>query len=163
MKKILLTQNQFALVDDEEYQRLSEYKWCYQKPGYATRRDGRKALLMHRAILNTPKDKFTDHRDGNGLNNQKHNLRICTPKQNARNRIKSENKTSKFKGVSKVIRNAKYQYWEARVWHKDQQIHIGFFKSEHHAALAYDLWANDMYGEFAKTNFPVVKGGDLYS
>lgn len=122
--------------------------------GYALRRpwvNGKsvKAVLMHRLIGNTPDYLQCDHKDGNGINNQKNNLRNCTSTENKRNQKKHKG-TSIYKGVS--VRQGK-NYWKARIGSK----HIGYFKKERHAAIAYDIWAKEIYGEFAQFNFPKRK------
>ncbi len=107
MKQILLANNKgIALVDDEDHELLSKSTWfvlkgrtCY----YATRHVGKKphrtTQLMHRLIMNAQKGQRIDHRDNDGLNNQKSNLRSCTNSQNAMNQKKTRG-TSKYKGVS---------------------------------------------------------------
>ena len=102
MKTIQLTQGQFALVDDEDYDFLMQWKWQAHKDKstyYATRveygKNIKKGIKMHRVIMNTPRNMETDHKDRNGLNNQKYNLRICTRGQNQTNKRnwgKSKNK-----------------------------------------------------------------------
>ena len=91
-RTIPLTQGKAAIVDDEEFGRLNRHKWCYRSTpytGYAVReiwRDGKaKQLGMHRAIMRPPVDMEVDHRNGDGLDNRKLNLRICAHKQNIRN------------------------------------------------------------------------------
>ena len=84
MKEIILTQGQVALVDDEDFEYLNQWKWCAiksRKTYYTTRTiyiPCKMTVIMHRIIMNTPLDMTVDHIDHNGLNNQKYNLRICT-------------------------------------------------------------------------------------
>lgn len=108
MKKIPLTKGQVALVDDEDYEMVSRYKWYTQdinKTLYAqrmivTKGTGKRVtMFMHRLIMNTPQGMDTDHIDRNGLNNQKSNLRICTRTQNLLNRGMLKSNTSGYKGV----------------------------------------------------------------
>ena len=82
MKKIKLTQNKYTLVDDEDFDYLNQFNWCAHKEKYnfyAVRTDNKlkKCIRIHRVIMNCPDSKFIDHKDGNGLNNQKENLRLC--------------------------------------------------------------------------------------
>lgn len=158
MKRIPLTQKKFALVDDEDYEYLNQWKWCYikgkQGSGYALRRpwiNGKegKAILMHRLIMNTPDGMECDHQDGDGINNQKYNLRNCSSTENKRNQKKRPGTSSIYKGVYRCKQTG---MWQCNVG----KFRIGRFRSEQHAAMAYDLWAIDIYGEFASTNFPII-------
>ena len=101
MKKIKLTQNKYAIVDDD-YEWLNQFKWHFSK-GYAARsvggRKNKKYVWMHRLINNTPKDLFTDHINRNKLDNRKCNLRSVNKSQNGLNREKPKNNTSGYKGV----------------------------------------------------------------
>ena len=100
--KIELTQNKFALVDDEDYRWLNEFKWYRvksKKTDYAYTKiiqsnGKRKSMLMHRLILNTPTGMQTDHKNHNGLDNRKSNIRICTSSENHQNMI--PNRKSKY-------------------------------------------------------------------
>lgn len=164
MKQIKLTQNQYALVDDEDFEELNKYKWQADKTKrgtyYATRRPyiNKKYVTtrMHNQIMNA---KEIDHRDGDGLNNQKYNLRKCTRLQNTWNAKPRKNSSSQYKGVSKVIskyKNKQYIYWEASIKYKDQRWRKNF-KNEIEAAEAYDTKAKEFFGEFARLNFPEDK------
>lgn len=158
MKKIYLSQNRFALVDDLDYGQLSQFKWCVCKgcnTFYAMRSANicgkRTTIQMHREILGlSHKDgKHTDHIDGNGLNNSRSNLRICTNQQNSFNRKSSRGSSSVFKGVNWYKRNRK---WMAYIRHKNRRIHIGYFINEIDAANAYNRAAQKHFGEYAKLN-----------
>ena len=155
MKKIELTQGRFALVDDEDYPRLIQYKWYYNN-GYAKTWYKGKRIRMHRLITNASRRVQVDHRDHNGLNNQKSNLRLCSQKQNNRNVRQGKNNTSGYRGVTVEPSTGHYR---PNIYKDGKAISFGHFKDIHHAALARDLWAVDMYGEFASTNFPVVAFG----
>jgi len=149
MKEIQLTRGMVALVDDEDYEYLNKWHWYVYK-GYSTfyalSKIKHKDLKMHRIIMNCPKDMQVDHKDGNGLNNQKGNLRICTNAQNQANR-KSYGK-SKYLGVS-YNRNT---YIQAYIGHNKRNIYLGVFKTEEEAAIAYNEAAIKLHGEFAKLN-----------
>jgi len=155
MKKIQLTQGRVALVDDEDYEWLSQWKWFYDN-GYALRNNWKPThtiIYMHREIMNTPKSKRTDHKDTNGLNNQKSNLRICTQSENLMYRGKQKNNTSGYKGVT--FDNAK-QKWMAQIKVNRKKIYLGRYKKAIDAAHAYDDAAQKYHGEFARLNFPGV-------
>lgn len=158
MKQILLTQRKFAIVDDADFDWLNRFKWYAHKGAgtyYAVRHSAQIAgkrfhVDMHRVILGLNRgDKCQcDHRDHNGLNNQRSNLRICTRQQNNYNQ-KSRQGSSKFKGVR--WRKGEHK-WETRIQHKKRRICLGFFNNEIEAAEAYNVAAQKLFGEFAKLN-----------
>ncbi len=149
--------NTFALVDDKDYEEISKHKWTVDKcrgKFYAKRKtwaDGKqKKLLMHVVIMGKIDNKEIDHRNGNGLNNQRHNLRHCTHAENCRNQDIYSSNTSGYKGVSWDSRTNK---WKAYVKYSRKQIHLGYFTCLIKAAKAYDSAAKKHYGEYAKFNF----------
>jgi len=158
VKHIKLTQGKFAIVDDEDFWWVNKDKWYVRRVSnnwYAARNDylnGKpKMIHMHRFIMNCPDDKEIDHGNHDGLDNQKHNLRICTASQNSANRqIQKGNKSSKFKGVSWHEQNIN---WRAYIKVNGKHIHLGYFDIEEAAAKAYDRAAIKYFGEFAKLNF----------
>jgi len=104
---------------------------------------------MHRAILNAPPRMDVDHINGNGLNNTRENLRLCTRSQNMMNqRLKGG--TSRFRGVSWLKGGAK---WHAQVRANGKRLHLGLFTDETEAAMAYDAAARELFGDFARLNF----------
>jgi hypothetical protein len=156
MKEIPLTQGKVALVDDEDFEELNKYKWRARKGKntfYAkrsTKRPNQKTIEMHRQILGFPAGFQTDHRDGNGLNNQRSNLRICTISQNQHNTGKQKRNTSGYKGVC-FHKNAKR--FIALIMVNRKSTHLGYFNTAIEAALAYDAAAIKLHGEFAQLNF----------
>ncbi len=166
MNKIRLSENgkykelnQFALVDSEDYEHLIKYKWHIVKPKtrevcYAATRtlvNGKvRILLMHRLIMqqNDPKI-LIDHKDKNGINNQKSNLRIATFSENAANRISCKNSTSKYLGVMWDKSRGK---WRAEIRKNGKYLNVGRFVNEKDAAIAYNQKAIQMHGRFASLN-----------
>lgn len=158
MKTIPLTQGKVALVDDADYEAVSQFKWCALKIGrrfYAVRNvrrpDGKIAnQYMHRFLM--PGAPEVDHRDGDGLNNQRNNLRPATSQQNHQGfKSKAAGKTSKFRGVSW---RKERQKWRGHIQVDGKFVHLGSFKNEEDAARAYDAAARKYFGEFASPNFP---------
>ncbi len=153
MKYIELTQGFKAIVDDEDYDELVRYKWCYNN-GYAVRNariNGKSIIiLMHRVVMKTPDELEVDHEDGNELNNQKYNLRNCLHAINNQNKKIYSNNTSGYKGVHFFI---KTQKWLAYIKINNKRIHLGYFFDILDAARAYDVAAIKYFGEFAKLNF----------
>ena len=153
-KLILLTQGRFAIVDAEDYDWLNQHKWCAAKDKetfYAHRGNGGTTVSMHREIMRAPKGMMCDHKNHNGLDNRKSNLRLCTSAQNQYNKRPKRNSSSKYKGV---IRRRDSGRWRARIGHNRARINAGDFADEIKAALAYDDKAIELFGEFAWLNFP---------
>lgn len=158
MKEIKLTQGKVALVDDEDFDYLNQFKWYareYDHTFYACRavpigNSKQKVVRMHRVILGLTEAKtLVDHKDHNGLNNQRNNLRTATPLDNAANRKGFG--SSKYLGVTLSARNAK-KPWVSRVHKGSTSFHLGYFKNEVDAALAYNKKAQELFGEFANLN-----------
>jgi hypothetical protein len=151
-KEILLSQGKIAIVDDDDYERLSAYKWCYSSStGYAisARKLGGKKILLHRFLLNAPPNKVTDHINRDKLDNRKENLRLCSRAENNCNiGIRSHNKGI-YKGVYWVPTRQK---WQVTIRHNKKPMYLGLFDNQHEAALMYNFWAIDLFGEFASIN-----------
>lgn len=156
MKEIPLTKGKIAFVDDDDYAMVSQLKWRAQLDRgnwYAISGMGlNRVHFMHRFILGmSDKSIQVDHRDRNGLNNQKANLRPCTAQQNQANSKKPvTGVTSKYKGVSW---HSKARKWYAHIMISHKRKHLGSFDSEIEAAKAYDAAAVARYGDFANANF----------
>jgi len=160
MKKILLTQGKIALVDDEDYEWLNQYRWYAHKKTKHSFSAGRNIPLdnrkqrsqkMHRLILGLERGdkRECDHIDGNSLNNQRNNLRICSRHQNNCNRKSYSNSTSTYKGVSW---NRLLKKWRADIQVNNKHILLGSFAFEKEAAQAYNRAAKKYFGEFARLN-----------
>jgi hypothetical protein len=155
MKKIPLTQGFFALVDDEDFERVNIYKWTLQKGkrNYAYRFDysnrKRTKVFLHRFIMRTLPEMSVDHIDGDGLNNQKANMRNCNQQQNCFNQRPRQNCSSKYKGVSW---DKNTQKWSSYIHFNREKKNLGSFDSDIAAARAYDRAAMSVFGEFAQLN-----------
>lgn len=157
---IPLTQGKFAIVDEQDYDWLMQWKWCAHKHPiahgcnwYAVRNDysnkRTKTWYMHTVISNRagfPDGKGCDHRDRNGLNNTRKNLRPCTPSQQQANRRKFSGMSSKYKGVCWARLPKK---WKAGIKVNGVRIHLGYFNDEETAGKAYSDAAKKHFGEFA--------------
>jgi len=161
MREIHLTRGQSTIVDDEDYDSLIQWKWfAHLNPSnsfYATRSSPRNPgprglIWMHRVIMKCPDGMYIDHINKNTLDNRKANLRICTKSQNAANsKLRIDNKYG-YKGVRYHKKNKNYN---AYIRHNGKDIHIGCYNSIIEAALAYDNKAIELFGEFARINYPI--------
>jgi hypothetical protein len=153
--EIKLTQGKVAIVDDEDFDELNKYHWyAYQDQNnwYARRQVGgrgkQKTILLHREILNASRGSGIDHINGNGLDNRKENLRICTNPINNQNRHRIYG-VSQYQGVCKRSDGKK---WIARITVNKKLIYLGSFLSEGLAAVTYNIAALRYYGANAKIN-----------
>lgn len=146
------------LVDPEDMWLLETYKWTVVRPetaktDYAERCTSfsgkRKTLRLHRVIMDAPDGIDVDHKNGNGLDNRRENLRLATRSQNKANVGLPLTNISGRKGVSWHRATGK---WRAQIWFGERHIHLGLFTDLDEAARAYDRAAIECYGEFALTN-----------
>ena len=158
MKKVELTQGKFAIVDDEDYERVMQHKWyAYRAPCtgtfYASKGEWtgnrQETQYLARFILDAPDGMLVDHINHDTLDNRKSNLRLCTVSQNSANRRPTDGGTSKYKGVAW---HSTDKAWRVRLTVHGKSKFLGNFDSELEAALTYDLAALEAFGEFALTN-----------
>jgi len=147
-----LAYDEFAVFDDADATLVLSHRWVLLNASgwkYAiTRIDGR-MLSMHRLLM-LPADRLVvDHMDGDGLNNQRANLRVCSMAENLRNRRKSSNSKWPYKGIE--FHGGK---WRVRITHAGRRQTIGPFDTAEQAAAAYDAAAKKLHGVFAYLNFP---------
>jgi hypothetical protein len=161
MKLIPLNHGLSAMVDDEDYDALMLHTWHAAKHhtgkfyastnGKYVNRKRKPPIKMHRLILSAPKGMCADHINGDTLNNQRINLRLCTAAQNAKNRKKDKTNKSGFKGVNRF--NCRKNPWVAQISVDGKKKHLGLFATPLLAAQAYDKAAKQYHGEFASLNF----------
>ncbi len=155
IRYIPLTRGMHAIVDAEDHEWLGRHKWQVQpsanhRTHYAKRVYRGRLILMHRQIMKPPKGMFIDHINGNGLDNRRCNLRICTPGQNSCNRSKQRHAKHRFIGVQPCGKNT----YQAIIMHKGKTHRGGTFTDEIEAAKARDRLALQLHGPFARLNFP---------
>lgn len=142
MKYIKLTRNKEAIVDDEDFDLISKYKWYCSSMGYAQRSDRvnkkRVEVLLHRFLLKAKKGQEIDHVNRNPLDNRKENLRFCTRSENNHNRGMNKNNSSGYKGVY-WHKGAKK--WLAQIMLDRKRINVGLFSSPLLAYLAMKKYA----------------------
>ncbi len=152
VRYIALTRGLYATVSTEDYERLNKYRWSASPSGggkmYARRNTKHGTVLMHREIMNPPPGMVVDHIDGNGLNNHRTNLRLCSAQQNECNKP-PRGRRSKFKGV--YPRGGK---WYSTLRHEGVPYYLGTFDTEIEAARARDHKAVELQGPFAYVNLP---------
>jgi len=136
----------YAIVDDEDFAYLNQWRWYFNSRGYATKKKKQKIIYMHRLIINTPKGMETDHINGNGLDNRRSNLRICTRSQNAINTGKYKTNTSGYKGVSWDKKNKK---WRVQIKYNGIKFHLKEFSNKYIASKIRKRIERKLFGKFA--------------
>lgn len=151
--EVPLTRSYVALVDEADWPLISQIKWhvlisprCNTPYAVAHKR----SLSMHLLLMGAVKGQRVDHRDGNGLNNRRQNLRFATNSQNIAN-MRTRGGSSQYKGVYYDKRAGR---WKAQIGFNGKRIPIGRYAFEEDAARAYDAKAAELFGEFARLNFP---------
>jgi hypothetical protein len=155
--EIKLTQGKVALIDEADLPLVSQYKWhaaerentWYAATSAMRRRTG-ECIYLHRLIAGATADQDVDHKDGDGLNCQRDNLRPCTNAQNRRN-MRVCRGESKYKGVA-VAKGNSTRKWSAYIWFENRKIGLGNYETEAEAARAYNAAALTYHGEFACLN-----------
>lgn len=152
MKEIVLINNKgITRFSDIDLEKVSKYNWRLEESKgrkYAATGFGPTHMFMHELIMGA---SGIDHKDNDGLNNERENLRKATQSQNMANRGKQKNNTSGFKGVFME----KNGTWFAKIAVNRKQMRLGTFKTKEEAARSYDKWARHYFGEFACTNYPL--------
>lgn len=163
MKEIKLTRGHIAIVDDEDFEYLSKFKWqAIPKGGdrvYArrskrigSRSEGKQlSFYMHREVTNAKKGEYVDHINHNTLDNTRNNLRKCTNAQNSKNNRgqTSQRIHSKYKGVKKNLNSTTYS---ARITVDGKSIYLGSYKTQEEAAESYNKAAVEFHGEYCYLN-----------
>lgn len=157
--EIPLSRNLVALIDNEDLPLVEGYKWCaapvrntfYARHSLPWQGNKRPWLEMHRVILNAQPGQVVDHRNRNGLDNTRANLRVCTALQNNYNRFQQARNKTGYKGVSWNGRVGKF-YAQIKVAGRNYD--LGLYADPIEAARAYDAAARQHFGEFAYLNFP---------
>lgn len=139
-----------VLIDEDDLLLVADYHWNLLRVPtsnmcYVISRTGNVTTYLHRLILNTPKNRETDHINLNGLDNRKSNLRICTRQENARNTGRLRNNKSGFKGVTRHQNN-----WRSTCTYNKRHIHLGSFDTPEEAYLMYLFTIVELHGEFAR-------------
>lgn len=151
-----LTQNKVAIIDAEDFERVNLFKWYAEwspitNQYRAARTDeNRNHVYLHRFIMNPPDGMHVDHINHDTLDNRKDNLRICSQSNNNKNqRIRCDN-TSGYKGVTW---DKQHKKWKSQISKNGKMKTIGMFDNKISAAIAYDAYAIEIFGEFANLNF----------
>lgn len=146
--------NTYAIVDDEDFEYLNQWKWRQDADGYAIRlsyekKEKRKSIRMHRLIMKPSIELQVDHINHNKLDNRKCNLRICSNFENSQNRKLQKNNKTGYKGVRWIIKDQK---WRAEIVVNKKMLSLGYYINKNDAARAYNQAALKYRGEFANLN-----------
>lgn len=164
MKKIPLTRGYEALVEEQDSESLSAYKWFVvfsRSTPYAIACDGsvngkQRRVMMHRLIAKPEDGLLVDHINHNTIDNRRENLRVCTRSENCRNRKLGTPHSSKYKGVCLSQRGGEVKKWVAQITVNGRTRKIGRYVTEEDAARAYDEYAKKTFGSFALPNLKEV-------
>lgn len=158
MREVPLSRGLVAIVDDEDFDRVTRLRWYATPVQQRERRfyaitsvasDGRsRTIYMHRLILNAGAKQIVDHANNDGLDNRRANIRIGTRSLNNANARWAVGKSG-FRGVYQ-----KSSRWSVQIWRDGQRHTIGSFADKEDAARAYDAAALAFFGDFATLNFP---------
>lgn len=154
MKCIPLTRGLSALIDDVDFELVSKHRWharAVKNRSYASSKINGKNVSLHAYLLTPPQNSDIDHIDGNGLNNQRFNLRICSHMENMANQKQHRDSKSPYKGI---WRAQHCDRWAVQLVYRGRKLYLGLFKDPIEAAKAYDLKAKELHGSFARLNFP---------
>jgi len=160
-RELILRDGQITIVNSDIFEKVHLFIWKVDKEGYVcrggnNRKKKRKRIYLHRFILGNPEicedKKIADHINGNILDNRRENLRWVTIGQSNCNR-KAQGGSSQYKGVSFNTGNGKFR---VQIWFNNKKTHGGYFEDELSAAMAYDVLAKELHGEFARLNFPEI-------
>lgn len=161
VKEIVLNHGKVALVDDEDFERVTKLgrwgamrdPWNWYAARYVNVNNKTVTTYMHRFIMDAPKGMQVDHINGDGLDNRRSNLRLATSSQNGWNRRARRPRKRAYKGIT-----PKGGKWLAKIVANGKTYHLGYFSSPALGAAMYDLAALALHGEFALLNFPELKG-----
>jgi len=160
--RIPLNHRKYAVIDAEDALRIAPYRWhaqCRDGIWFAARGEwvgqgagaSVRTVWMHRVILDAPPGVGVTHRNGDGLDNRKTNLRLCTRQQRGAKRRRNRNNTSGYRGVSYDAHSGR---WKGVLRHGGRYLSLGYFATPEEAARAYDAAAREAFGEFAYRNIP---------
>lgn len=140
------------IIDLKDLDRVKMYRWCLQSGKYIY---NPKVGLLHRFLVSPDGDMHVDHKDGNGFNNRRSNLRECSRTQNLGNSKKPRTNRTGFKGVytTENYKKPRTYPFMSKIQFQKKYIHIGYYMTAEEAAQAYDKKARELFGEFARTNF----------
>lgn len=160
MKYIRLTKGKFCLVDDKDFKKVSKYNWFVfsGRKNYAARmiknikvRKRQSMMFMHRMIMNSSENYHIDHINGDGLDNRRNNLRVCTSRQNSLNRSYTKKNKVGFKGVRLSKRSLSKGYI-AQIVNEGKQVYLGYFFTKEDAARAYNKASIKFHGKYGYVN-----------
>lgn len=147
-----------VLFDEEDRALVEAHRWCVAHAGrskYAvtsikTLGGVWRMARMHKMIAGTPEGLDTDHRNGNGLDNRRRNLRVCSRADNIRNQRLHASSSTGFRGVTRKVLPSGSVRFRAHIRVLGVQRHLGYFATAEAASRAYDAAADSAFGEFAR-------------